>query len=194
MARFGGFRSGGFRPLAFSRPRFGGVRSRVGRALRRRGVSSGRGFGVSVHVDDEEALRMLRHLELGLSDLRSFWPMVVPLATGWWREQFETEGAFGGQPWAPLAFSTVARKQRLGLRPNILQATGKLKQAASRPSRSVTARSLTLTIPSDVLPHHQEGTSRMPARPLIFERLPFSAEAELEEAGEEYVRDLLRRF
>lgn len=74
-----------------------------------------------------------------------------------------------------------------------------MKQAASRPSRTVTARSLTLTIDSEYLPFLQEGAGSMPARPLIFETLPWQAEMELEDAAEEYVqgligRDLLGRF
>jgi hypothetical protein len=197
MARF---RLRPVRPLAFSRvrPRFRGL-GRFSSRLFGRGLSfaprrtSGGGADFWVEVDDEEVLRELRRLQLGLSDLRSFWPKVVPLATGWWREQFETEGAFGGEPWKPLAFSTVARKQRLGLRPQTLQATGKLKQAASRPSRHATPRSLTLTVDSEYLPFLQEGTSRMPARPLIFERLPLQAELELQEAAEDYVQGLIGR-
>lgn len=149
---------------------------------------------IRVSVDSDDAERQLRQLALFLSDLRSFWPKVVPLATSWFRRQFDTEGGFGGQGWAPLAFSTVQRKAALGLRPQILQATGAMKQAASRPSRTATARSLTLTINDPKLGYHQEGTSRMPARPLIFDRLPAQAEAELEDAAREYVTDLLSRF
>lgn len=149
---------------------------------------------IRITVDSEDAERQLRQLALFLSDLRSFWPRVVPLFSSWMRRQFDTEGGFGGQGWAPLAFSTVQRKQALGLRSNILQATGRLKQDASRPSRTATARSLTLTINSPYLSYHQAGTSRMPARPLIFYRLPAQAEAELEDAAREYVTDLLRRL
>jgi hypothetical protein len=147
---------------------------------------------ITVHAEDAE--RQIRFLALGLSDLRSFWPKVVPLFISWMREQFDSQGGFGGQGWAPLAFSTVQRKAALGLRPQILQATGAMKGAASRPSRSVTSRSLTLTIDSPYAGFHQEGTSKMPARPLIFEDLPGPAERDLEEAAEDYVQDLLRRL
>ncbi len=149
---------------------------------------------IRIRVDSEDAERQLRQLALHLSDLRNFWPLVVPIATGWWRKQFLTEGGFGSGGWAPLAASTSERKARLGLRPEILQATGTLKQAASRPTRSATARSLTLTIESEYLGFHQSGTGSMSARPLIFDDLPPAAERELKDAGESYVRDLLSRF
>jgi hypothetical protein len=145
---------------------------------------------------DEDADRRIRQLALGLQDLRSFWPLVVPVATSWWKRQFDTEGAFGGQAWQALSPATVERKAALGLRPNILQATGQLKMAASRPERTVTPRSLTLTIEDDKLSYHQTGTSRMPARPLVFggETLPPVAAAELQLVADRYVRDLLSRF
>ncbi|HLE98976.1 MAG TPA: hypothetical protein VI540_03690 [Gaiellaceae bacterium] len=149
---------------------------------------------IRIRVDSDDADRDLARLALFLTDLRSFWPKVVPLFVGWMRQQFETEGSFGSGGWAPLAFSTVDRKARLGLRPQILQATGAMKQAASRPSRRATAKSLTLQIDDPKLQHHQSGTASMPARPLIFERLPLQAEHELGEAAEDYVRDLLRRL
>lgn len=149
---------------------------------------------VRVTVDSADADRQLQRLVLFLSDLRSFWPKVVPLFVGWMGRQFDTEGSFAGARWAPLAPSTVDRKARLGLRPQILQATGALRGAASRPSRKATPRSLTLTITDPKLPFHQEGTSRMPARPLIFDRLPAEAERELEDAARDYVQDLIRRL
>jgi len=160
-------------------------------------LPGGPGAGVTdirIRVDSDDADRQLKQLALFLSDLRSFWPKVVPLFIGWMRQQFDTQGGFGGQPWAPLAFSTTQRKAALGLRPQILQATGAMKDAASRPGRRATARSLTLTIEDPKVGFHQEGTDRMPARPLIFERLPIQAEFELKDAATEYVTDLLRRL
>ncbi|HLB03858.1 MAG TPA: hypothetical protein VJK66_02460 [Gaiellaceae bacterium] len=149
---------------------------------------------IRIRLDSDAADRQLAQLALFLSDLRSFWPKVVPLFVLWMEQQFSSEGAFAGAPWAPLAFSTRQRKARLGLRPQILQATGAMKQAASRPTRQVTPRSLTLTIEDPKLGFHQAGTPQMPARPLIFDRLPAAAEAELREAAADYVADLLRRL
>lgn len=39
---------------------------------------------------------------VGLRDLRGLWPRLVPLFIGFERQQFETEGAAGGEPWAPF--------------------------------------------------------------------------------------------
>ena len=149
---------------------------------------------IRVRVDSEDADRRLRQLALGLSDLRSFWPKVVPLFIGWMREQFDSQGGFGSGGWAALAPSTVLLKSLAGLRPQILQATGAMKSAASRPTRSVTARSLTLTIDDPKIGFHQTGTTSMPARPVIFSELPGQAEGELKDAATDYVQDLLRRF
>lgn len=149
---------------------------------------------IRVRVDADDAERRLRALALGLSDLRNFWPLVVPIATGWWKQQFDSEGRYGSGGWSPLAPSTVLYKSLAGLRPQILQATGAMKQAASRPSRQASARSLTLTIDDPKIGFHQTGTSRMPARPVILETLPFAAERELQDAADSYVRDLLDRF
>lgn len=116
------------------------------------------------------------------------------------RRQFETEGSFGGSPWPALSSAYAARKASLGLRHEILQATGQLKQAASRPTRFATPLSLTLVIDDSgekhgpVLQFHQEGDG-VPKRPLVFgDPLPIAAHAELELAADRYVRDLFARF
>lgn len=152
-----------------------------------------------VTVDSRDADRHLQRLALGLSDLRLFWPRVNSLFIGWMKQQFDTEGAYAGRPWQPLAAATLARKARLGRRPNILQDTGQARMAASRPERYATPRSLTLVIDDTganhgpVLQYHQEGDG-VPQRPLVFgSPLPGPAAAELDRAAEDYVRDLIRR-
>lgn len=154
---------------------------------------------IRVHVDASDADRKIRLLATALSDLRPFWPMVVPLVTGWWKRQFDTQGAFAGAAWRPLAPSTLLMKHARGLRPYILQETGQLKQAASRPIRTVSPTSLNLEIDDSgpehgpVLQFHQEGKG-VPKRPLVFgDPLPHAASAELERAADRYISDLLRR-
>lgn len=118
------------------------------------------------------------------------------------RLQFESEGAFWGvgSRWTPLAASTLSRKHALGLRLQILQATGQARQAASRPERTATASSLTLTIDDagehhgPVLQYHQTGGPRLPKRPVVGDRLPPLAEMELNREAEGYVSDFLGRF
>jgi hypothetical protein len=149
----------------------------------------------AIRLEREDADRMLRQVELLLNDLRPFWPLVVPLATGWWRMQFQTEGGFAGRPWAALSPGYAAWKMLHYPGLPILQLTGDMKRAASKPTRSVTTRSLTLTIEDDKIERHQTGTPRMPSRPLIFgDPLPPVARAELEAAADQYVGDFLRRF
>ena len=153
----------------------------------------------NVRVDDFGEQARIERLAVFLTDLRSFWPLLVPVATGWWRKQFDTSGEFGGQQWAPLSPGYEAWKSVNFPGKGILQRTGEMKRAASNPSRAVTPTSLTLTIESDVLPYHQQDDNavggRLPRRPLVFgEPLPADAQAELDAVAEGYVRDLLGRL
>lgn len=156
---------------------------------------------------DGPSEEQIRRLAAQLSDLRGFWPKVVPLFIVWMRLQFESEGAYFGRPWAPLSPEYRVQKERLAPGKGILVFAGGIRQAASRPKRTVTPRSLTLTIPDDewghgprgvkrpILQHHQAGGGNLPARPLIFTGpLPGPAAAELQGAANEYVADLLRRM
>lgn len=148
-----------------------------------------------VHVDDHGEQERIEKLAVFMQDLRPFWPLIVPLVTAWWRAQFETEGEFGGQRWAPLSAHYAARKAIDHPGKKILEATGALRRSASTPRRSVTPMSLTLTIDDPKLEYHQEGTGRMPARPLVFgDPLPVAARAELQHVADEFVNDLLRRL
>lgn len=150
---------------------------------------------ITVRVEgDEEAQRRLERLTLLLTDLRSFWPMLVPVVRSWFRRQFESEGAFGGHPWAPLSPVYAAYKARVRPGKGILVFTGDLKRAASNAVRTATPTTLTLTIDDPKVSYHQEGTTRMPARPLVFsDPLPTVARAELDEVADRYVRDLASR-
>jgi hypothetical protein len=149
---------------------------------------------VTIH-GAEPLERRIRQFELLLSDLRPFWPMVVPMVTGWWRKQFDTEGAFAGRPWHPLTQQYSLFKQRIRPGRKILYFDGDLLRAASKPERRATARTLTLSIEDPKIEYLQEGTGRMVARPLVFgDPLPFAARAELDQAAERYVGDFLRRL
>lgn len=146
-------------------------------------------------VGDDEVARQLRRFELLISDLRPFWPLVVPLFIGWIRRQFETEGAFFGRRWLPLSPEYALFKHRVRPGKGILVFDGDLRRAASAPKRFATARSLTLVVDDPKAEWHQEGTPRMPARPLIVDGpLPVMAQGELQAAAERYVGDFLGRF
>lgn len=148
-----------------------------------------------VTVDAHDAERRIRRLSLMLSDLRPFWPLVVPVFTGWLRRQFETEGEFAGSRWAPLSPAYAAWKSKVRPGKSLLVFDGTMRRAASNPIRSATPRTLTLSIEDDKLGYHQEGGTNLPARPLVFgSPLPPMAELELRRAADRYVTDLLRRI
>lgn len=155
---------------------------------------------MTVRVDSSDADRDLRLIAVMLSDLRPFWPRVRRLFADWMRQQFATEGAFWGRPWAALSPAYAARKRILwGDRP-ILQASGQAYRAALSPIQSrVGPRVLTLSIDDSgpehppVLQYHHEGKG-VPRRVVIGDRLPASARFDLDREADEYVRDFLRRF
>jgi phage gpG-like protein len=84
-------------------------------------------------------------------------------------QQFDTEGRHGSGGWKPLAASTVTEKAKKGLAPEILQATGRLKDSLTRrfdPEHVERLSPDSLTFGS-LVPYgifHQTGTSRMPQR------------------------------
>lgn len=101
----------------------------------------------------DEAERRVVILRSALRDLRPFWPRLVPVFVRWMREQFESEGAWGGETWAPLSPAYAARKARRYPGKRILVATGDLRKAASTPRRLVTASTLTLIIDDSKMAH-----------------------------------------
>jgi hypothetical protein len=143
--------------------------------------------------DDRRAQEALSRLAASMLDLRSFWPLVIPIFIGWMREQFETEGDFFGDPWAPLSPRYAAWKEQHYPGKGILIAEGDLRRAASSPRRTVGPLFLELEIVDPKVRFHQEGTSKMPARPLVPEGvLPAAQQAELDSAFEVYVDERLK--
>lgn len=155
-----------------------------------------------VHVDAREADDQIRRMAVAISDLRPFWPRVATLARGWIRLQFDSEGAFWGQGarWTPLSPAYAERKRQLFGEKPILEATGQMRRAFSRPERTQTPRSLTLHFDDSgehhgpVAQYHQEGAPRLPRRQIIGEQLPPLADWELARAADAYVGDFFRRF
>lgn len=150
-------------------------------------------------VEDGGTQDRVRKLAVFLADLRSFWPLLVPVVTGWWRQQFDSEGSFAGESWSPLSPQYSTWKERHYPGAGILVRTGALRRAASNPSRAVTPTSLTLTIDSPYLEYHQQDDDdadyTLPRRPLVFgDPLPAAAQAELQAAADTYITDLLSRI
>lgn len=88
----------------------------------------------------------------------------------WEQELFESEGAAGmGQRWAPLSPRYAAWKAgRYGSR-SILQREGRLFSAAVGPEKVIDRQSARLRIRHRAARFHQAGTSRMPARPIVYQ-------------------------
>lgn len=161
------------------------------------------GFDISGYSEYDAALIRLIAM---LTDLRLFWPKLVPLFIGWMRERFDTEGRFGGEQWTPLSPDYLTRKMALYPGKGILYASGDLRKAASLPRRIATARTLSLIIDDakykhggdvarSVAEYHQLGTNRMPARPLIppgWQRglLPLPLQTEVEAVAQEWVDEM----
>lgn len=141
-----------------------------------------------------------------LRDMRPFWPRLAPLFVTWMRERFASEGEFGGAHWAPLSPDYLERKMMRYPGKGILYATGDLRQAASRPVRVATPTSVTFIIDDadythggeesrSVIDYHQQGTERMPARPIIppgWEAglLPQPMFGQVEAAAQEWIEEM----
>ena len=152
------------------------------------------GFTVRLSGDAEYEHK-LEQLRLHLADLRGFCPLLVPLVHGWMGDMFRTEGEAGlGRRWEPLSPAYAAEKARRFPGRTILIREGGLRQAASRTRRDATPRTLTMTIESVMAPLHQEGTRRMPPRPLIPSHLPIAWGRDVDRAADEYVSVLIRRI
>jgi hypothetical protein len=151
--------------------------------------------GFTVHVTGDDAYRKkLAEFELFLSDLRSFWPLLVPIVGGWMGAQFSTEGEWGGQRWHALSPAYAAEKARTHPGKSILIRDGDLRRAASQMRREAGPRTLTMWVDDPKAGYHQEGNEHLPARPLIPDPLPSSALREVDTAAEEYVGVLVQRL
>lgn len=141
-------------------------------------------------------------------DLRPFWPMVIPLYGRWMGAQFDTEGDFFGEHWQELSPDYAAWKATNYPSKGLLVAEGDLRHAAQSPAREALPHMLILTIEPFVKARgpgqgrnidpawFQDGTTTMPARPLlpIHGELPAETQAEIAGVAEEYVRGTARRL
>jgi len=158
-------------------------------------------YGIRTH-GFPEADRAIQRVALGLSDLRSFWPLVTTAAIGWIGQQFDSEGAYFSGGWTPLSPEYSDWKDANYPGKLILSREGYLRRAATSPKRTVTPTVLILEIEpyatesGQVDPDwFQSGTENMPARPLLpadTDPLPATAQAELDQLADQYVGQLLR--
>lgn len=155
----------------------------------------------------------LSAMQAVLGDLRPFWPQARTLFGEWMNRQFDSEGAWGGDPWAPLTPNYAANKMARYPGRSTLVATRALHDAAIAP-RIVESGFHTLSLAIDDAPirasrpdyaghaqrdvavasFHQDGTRHMPRRPLIPDEWPAEAEDELREKLEVYLVRMAARL
>ena len=148
----------------------------------------------SAHVDDGDYPRRLRGFAAQMMDLRPFWPIAARFGRQWFKEQLDSEGKWGGDPWEPLSPDYAAWKaQHYPGRP-MLWREGALRAAAFNPARKVTAQTLTLTVTDPKVGFHQEGTVKMPRRPIIPDEIPDHAMDQLRDAFDKWTEEVIRRW
>ena len=144
-------------------------------------------------VDATIAKRKLQALTLALKDWRPFWPLAMRIIRIGLRQQFESEGRFLGQPWAPLSAGYLAAKAAKYPGKSILVASGRLKRAATAPEWRGMPTALHIVIRNDVAGYHQHGTGKMPARPIIPDRVAPELGLMLTKAATDYLQAAIRR-
>lgn len=105
-----------------------------------------------------------------LSDLRPLWPEVIATFYQLEAEQFDTEGAAGGQRWTPLSPVYEEYKERNFPGQPLLQVSGDLIASLTDPEAAgaiLQPREDELIIGTSVpyAIYHQRGTRKMPKRP-----------------------------
>jgi phage gpG-like protein len=140
---------------------------------------------VQVKYEGKELERAIRKLSKEI-DFEAGHREVAIALDAWMRRNFQGDGAMVGG-WAPLAPSTIKRKEKAG-KTKMLYWSGRLFQSfyATGSKREAVAGA---RVP--YARYHQEGTSRMPARPI----LPTKEEATRigREVFERRIRDAIKR-
>lgn len=97
------------------------------------------------------------------------------------QEQFDAGVDPYGEPWAPLAPSTLERKRG----PGILDETGAMRESIE--VSPMAGAGIKVTVGTDYAQFHQTGTSRMPARKILPDEsgLPDTWERAIEDAVDE---------
>jgi phage gpG-like protein len=127
-------------------------------------------INLSYAMNSEDVLRNLSNFQDSLADNSDALAAVADDLRQMIAEQFATEGAAGGTPWAPLATSTLRKSRRA--RSGILNLTGALLGSLTDPGAPghVEQTDSGQLLFGSTLPYagfHQTGTRRMPARPII---------------------------
>ena len=121
-------------------------------------------------VNSENVDRALSNFQDSLADNSDALAAVADDLRQMMAEQFATEGAAGGTPWAPLAPSTLRKSRRT--RSGILNLTGALLGSLTDPGapghvEQIDSGQLLFGSGLPYAGFHQTGTRRMPARPIV---------------------------
>jgi phage gpG-like protein len=130
------------------------------------------------------------------NDLIPAWEVTADWLADQQRIQFDTEGARWGQPWAPLAQSTLTGKLRRGEPPDILVRHSALERSLGIRTLSIerlAPRTMVLGTKVPYAHFHQRGTSRMPARILLDAR-PVAREGAISSAVASWIINGLPRI
>lgn len=129
------------------------------------------GFDIEVFGDEVISRTLLRVSKV--DDGRPAFRRMAAMLEKASLQRFESEGSFGGEPWAPLAESTLRSKAARGYGDQgILVASGRLRASLTQETAPDAIRQITPTfmrwgskVPYGVF--HQQGTSRMPRRRVV---------------------------
>lgn len=118
---------------------------------------------------DAEVLAKVEGWKLALINFQPVWKDFAHDLAAFHGAQFASEGAFGGDKWAPLNPKYKAEKIARGGNPRILIDTGKMLGEATNPSailRSSSRHRAVFAIPTRYYIFHHTGAPRnhMPAR------------------------------
>lgn len=149
--------------------------------------------GVEVNVMG--ATELISRLEVFLNRLQSRLSLVDRLSAVMVAHELEMFASHGFGAWPPLAESTIKQKQAAGYPPDPLIRTGSLKSSLISPgsAKTIGAGDVIMSWGTGVgyAKYHQDGTARMPARPVL--ELTPRLEAEVYAATTEWIVECAQR-
>lgn len=130
-------------------------------------------FRFRLEIAGEVAMdRGIARFAESVADYRPIWPVIEDDFYAQVADQFKTEGAEGGDKWAPLTAEYAGWKEAHYPGRPILERTGDLMRSLTSPNdpnavRIEERKALTLGSRIPYAIYHQRGTSKMAARPEI---------------------------
>ena len=127
------------------------------------------GYSIRVSIDTEELKRNLDKFSKKLDDLSPFWQSFVPVVQNLFNEVFINEGAVPGSGrWQPLSPKYQEWKSRNYPGKTILRLTDRLyNETVNSPVVIIGPNEMTYGTNVPYAQYLEEGTSKMPPRPLF---------------------------